>query len=583
METFSPARCSDSIYGRETDGEREAYFYRAINALRGGLSALQQRVDELSNSTDAGIAKNANEISSIKSQIVTINSQIASLNSGFTALRQDNDRFQAEVSASNDNTLKRVSAVEGLANSVSASVIDLQTRVSKLEGVINPDELNKILERVQGLSEEIKQEVARQIAVVEAKLQKNLADGIAAQNEAIAGISSVANSASSVAGAAQQSASQANEAVSKLRTDMVAADTQLNSDLQNEIQRATNAESRLNTDLNAEKEDRRKADLVIQRSVDDVNAALGQEVKDRQAADTMLCEAIDKNQKAIEDESKARIAADTKLQGAITDEANIRLTQDQLISASVSAETKRAQAKEKEISDGLQNQKNRATQTEQQIADWVNGNGADYHIKNSDIDVSLGAGLAGQMSQVRAKQEQTDKSLSDLAGEVRSDLNAFGNRVTALDNRLTADEKKIEENHTAIFEEIENRVEAVSNERRARSDADIALSGRLDIVEEKTERIEPIVDANTARIAKLENKNLKVVSADAANSDKGFAITMINVNGTTWGVEVDSVRLAQFPKNADYRALLPFPDKDNLEALLIQYAQNSTSFNCRIL
>lgn len=299
---------------------------------------------------------------------------------------------------------------------------------------------------------------------------------------------------------------------------------QLSEDLKAEISRAKAAENVLTTNLNAEITNRNseisRLDTKIETEADRATNA-------ETTITTNLNTEIARAKKAEQQEANNRSDADDAIKNLLNTEVNRANTEESKLSASITTETSRATTAEGALSDRITAEQNRAITAEGTLTDNL----------NSEISDRKKA-IKAESDRAKAAEQQESKSRADADNAIKSLLSAetsrattaendLSDRVTSEKNRATTAENTITNNLNSEILDRKEAIKAESDRAKAAEQAMQANLGSITIVNVTSD------DATIAASYQLQvNGEAKGATIDIAKDQSIKDINVLDMNAT---------------------------------------------------
>ena len=299
---------------------------------------------------------------------------------------------------------------------------------------------------------------------------------------------------------------------------------QLSEDLKAEISRAKAAENVLTTNLNAEITNRNSE---ISRLDTKIQEEATRATNAETTITTNLNAEIARAKKAEQQEAKNRSDADDAIKNLLNTEVSRANTEESKLSASITTETSRATTAEGALSDRITAEQNRATTAENTLTDNL----------NSEISDRKKA-IKAESDRAKAAEQQESKSRADADDAIKSLLSAetsrattaendLSDRVTSEKNRATTAENTITNNLNSEILDRKEAIKAESDRAKAAEQAMQANLGSITIVKVTSD------DATIAASYQLQvNGEAKGATIDIAKDQSIKDINVLDMNAT---------------------------------------------------
>ena len=236
------------------------------------------------------------------------------------------------------------------------------------------------------------------------------------------------------------------------RSERIAADTALQNNINAEATARENADTTLQNNINAEATARENADTTLQNNIDT-------EIQDREDADTQLQTSINNEVQARKDaitaEENARKQADTALGNRIDTEISDRQAAVTQLQSNIDAETEARKEADNALESSI------TTERSERIA-------ADTALQNN----------------INAEATARENADTTLQNNINAEATARENADTTLQNNIDTEIQDREDAdtqlQTSINNEVQARKDAITAEENARKQADTALGNRID-------------------------------------------------------------------------------------------------------
>lgn len=233
--------------------------------------------------TTTMIGENKANITSSATAIKALQNICSSLQSQFNALSEGNDQFKQAVNDTLNGWAKQLASLRGYADSINKEVADQGSRITKIEGSVDPDRINTAVSKIEAFNSQLKaseEKLTEKITLGDSitynAAKSDLASVSADLSNKIATVSATAKSAADTASTTMLSLSSHSDWANKQHTIM---SQQMQEAVMAEQHRATDSEKSLCDSIG--KTNNSLADEVKTRIAEDLNVA-------RQAASDTL-------------------------------------------------------------------------------------------------------------------------------------------------------------------------------------------------------------------------------------------------------------------------------------------------------
>lgn len=322
---------------------------------------------------------------------------------------------------------------------------------------------------------------------------------------------------------------------------------QLKNDLQNEVNRATQAETQLRTDLDKEIDRSTSKDTDLQNQIDTNKTAADKTADDLQKEIERAKAAEQANKDAITAETTRATTEEGKLRNDLTNEINRSTSKDDDLqkqvdtnkaaiadntknitanSDAIKAEVTRATTAETTLNNNINNESTRAQAEEKRLNDLIDKNSkglADEVTRATAAEKTITDNLTAEVKRSTDKDNEHDTSINNL----RNDLTAETNRATAKEDDL---QKQIDSNKTStdkVTEDLQKEVERATAAEQANSKAITDEVTRATQAEQNLDHkiTDEATRAQASEKSITDNLNAEIERAKAAESNNSDRIT----------------------------------------------------------
>ena len=252
-----------------------------------------------------------------------------------------------------------------------------------------------------------------------------------------------------------------NSLIAKEKADRIAADNQLQSNIDAEAQTRAEADSRLQANIDAEAGIRADADNTLQANID-------KEAKARQDADNSLHEEISAETTArihaddvlheeVSAEATARTNADAQLQTAITTETEQRKQQDEALSNRIETEVNDRTTADTTLQNNINTVDNRVTEVATDLTEEVDARQAADTVLQNDINTRLKPGDIVAANRITVTRGPDNKVT--VGDTFDADFDAVESSVAGIQAALEAETSERRNDDQNLQTQINNRIE----------------------------------------------------------------------------------------------------------------------------